>query len=270
MSFRGDEFVHESAGGEPLGREVEALLDALAEGALREEDERRLYAIAERDARVARAVATTVWMTEALREPEVEVPDIAGRVLAETSKRRGAWLNDRGMLMVRVARVAAVVAVLGMVGAAMLVRRAAPESAVMRPVETPLTDVVRAGVSEVRLAASLMSETPSAVRFPSAMQREWTPARIEAARTAALASLRLPGRVSVTERVGVRGEVSGRLPTGCSVSEPDLGCFRAVWVAPSGATISSASPASLGFPGPGAEKSGNAAPVVKPLVLRGG
>jgi len=267
LSSHGDEFVQESAGGEPLARDVEALLDALAEGSLREDEERRLYAMAERDARVARAVATTVWMTEALREPEVEVPDIAGRVLAETSKRRGAWLNERGLRLVRVARAAAVVAVLGMVGAGMAVRRAAPESVVMRPVETPLTDAVRAGVSEVRLAASLVSEGATGMRLPRVDAREWPPARIEAARTAALASLRLPGRTSLLERTSVRGEAPVGRVSGCSVSEPDLGCFRAVWVAPG---ASASSPASGAVASPVSEKNGNGAVVVKPLVLRGG
>ncbi len=250
-------------GSGPLPSEVEALLDALAEGALREDEEQRLYAWAERDARVARAVATTVWMTDALREDDVAAPDIAGRVLAETSKRRGAWLSARGMRVVTMARVAAVIGVLGLVAGAMAVRRAAPESVVMRPVETPLTDAVRAGVSEVRLAAMLVSEGPGTMRLPRVERSEWTPARIEAARTAALASLRLPERSGVLERASLRTDAGGR-PVVCPVSEPDLGCFKAVWVAPSG------SPVSAGVATPVGEKRGNSEPVVKPLVLRGG
>lgn len=263
MSYRGDEFVFEGSGGgaQPLPAEVEALLDALAEGALREDEERRLYALAERDARVARAVATTVWMADALRESGMETPDVAGRVLAETSRRRGEWLSARGMRLVSAARVAAVVAVLGLVGAGMAVRRAAPESMVMRPVETPLTDAVRAGVSEVRGAATLVADGPGMVRLPLVTRREWTPARIEAARTAALTSLRLPERSSVVvDRVNVRTDGAGRL-VACPVSEPDLGCFRAVWVA---------SPENVGVAMPASEKRGNSEPVVKPLVLRGG
>lgn len=251
MSLRGDEFGF----GEGLPAEVEALLDALADGSLREEDEGRLYAWAERDARVARAVATTVWMTDAFRDEEFVAPDVAGRVLAETSKRRGAWLSARGMRLVKLARVAAVIGVLGMVAGAMAIRRAAPESMVMRPVETPLTDAVRAGVSEVRVAATLVTEGPGAVRLPRVDRRAWTPERLEAARAAALVSLRLPERAGLTERAS--------RSTACPVSEPDYGCFRAVWVAP-------ASPDGVNSATPANEKRGIGEPVVKPLVLRGG